>query len=140
MAPTRRLAAILAADVAGYSRLMGVDEESTHERHRHQDPDLSEDPLPPETASADDIEVPGEPFHSRLQVVVTGTGQVEPGSRRSRWKKAGAKPMAAPAKAAGGKPATGRLSQAGLRTAKRASGRTRPAHNELVQARVPHYR
>src|SRR5207244_8395119 len=32
MASTRRLAAILAADVAGYSRLMGVDEEGTHER------------------------------------------------------------------------------------------------------------
>src|ERR1700738_3041720 len=29
---TRRLAAILAADVVGYSRLMGVDEEGTHER------------------------------------------------------------------------------------------------------------
>src|SRR5215831_15361687 len=28
----RRLAAILAADVAGYSRLMGTDEEGTHER------------------------------------------------------------------------------------------------------------
>jgi adenylate cyclase len=32
MATTRRLAAILAADVAGYSRLMGMDEEGTHER------------------------------------------------------------------------------------------------------------
>src|SRR5215510_14047160 len=32
MNQTRRLAAILAADVAGYSRLMGVDEEGTHER------------------------------------------------------------------------------------------------------------
>jgi adenylate cyclase len=32
MASTRRLAAILAADVAGYLRLMGADEESTHER------------------------------------------------------------------------------------------------------------
>jgi TolB-like protein/class 3 adenylate cyclase len=32
MASTRRLAAILAADVAGYSRLMGGDEEGTHER------------------------------------------------------------------------------------------------------------
>jgi adenylate cyclase len=32
MAQTRRLAAILAADVAGYSRLMGADEEGTHER------------------------------------------------------------------------------------------------------------
>jgi len=32
MASTRRLAAILAADVAGYSRLMGFDEEGTHER------------------------------------------------------------------------------------------------------------
>ena len=34
MASTRRLAAILAADVAGYSRLMGVDEEGTHERQK----------------------------------------------------------------------------------------------------------
>src|SRR5205809_2828198 len=32
MASTRRPAAILAADVAGYSRLMGADEEGTHER------------------------------------------------------------------------------------------------------------
>jgi adenylate cyclase len=32
MATTRRLTAILAADVAGYSRLMGADEEGTHER------------------------------------------------------------------------------------------------------------
>src|SRR6516165_2978585 len=32
MASTRRLAAILAADVTGYSRLMGADEEATHER------------------------------------------------------------------------------------------------------------
>jgi adenylate cyclase len=29
MSQTRRLAAILAADVAGYSRLMGADEEGT---------------------------------------------------------------------------------------------------------------
>jgi adenylate cyclase len=34
MASTRRLTAILAADVAGYSRLMGSDEEGTHERLR----------------------------------------------------------------------------------------------------------
>jgi TolB-like protein/class 3 adenylate cyclase len=32
MSQTRRLTAILAADVAGYSRLMGLDEEGTHER------------------------------------------------------------------------------------------------------------
>src|SRR4051812_12779708 len=32
MATVRRLTAILAADVAGYSRLMGADEEGTHER------------------------------------------------------------------------------------------------------------
>jgi adenylate cyclase len=32
MSRTRRLAAILAADVAGYSRLMGTDEEGTLER------------------------------------------------------------------------------------------------------------
>jgi adenylate cyclase len=34
MASTRRLAAILAADVVGYSRLMGADEEGTHERFK----------------------------------------------------------------------------------------------------------
>src|SRR5499425_202696 len=34
MPAVRRLAAILAADVAGYSRLMGDDEEGTHERLR----------------------------------------------------------------------------------------------------------
>src|SRR5271156_5247601 len=32
MPPVRRLTAIPAADVAGYSRLMGGDEEGTHER------------------------------------------------------------------------------------------------------------
>ena len=32
MSQTRRLAAIIAADVAGYSRLMGADEEGTHQR------------------------------------------------------------------------------------------------------------
>ena len=47
MASTRRLAAILAADVAGYSRLMGADEEGTHERlkaHRCEliDPKIGE--------------------------------------------------------------------------------------------------
>jgi len=44
---TRRLAAILAADVAGYSRLMGADEEGTHKRlqaHRRElvDPKIRE--------------------------------------------------------------------------------------------------
>jgi adenylate cyclase len=34
MPPVRRLTAILAADVAGYSRLMGADEEGTHQRLR----------------------------------------------------------------------------------------------------------
>src|SRR5208337_3051232 len=34
MPPVRRLTAILAADVAGYSRLMGADEEGTHKRLR----------------------------------------------------------------------------------------------------------
>ena len=33
----RRLAAILAADVAGYSRLMGADEEGTHARSKRID-------------------------------------------------------------------------------------------------------
>ncbi len=43
----RRLAAILAADVAGYSRLTGLDEEGTHVRLRERlrglaDPKISE--------------------------------------------------------------------------------------------------
>src|SRR5438045_7114352 len=47
MPSTRRLTAILAADVVGYSRLMGVDEEGTHERlktHHRQliDPKIKE--------------------------------------------------------------------------------------------------
>ena len=47
MSSVRRLTAILAADVAGYSRLMGADEEGTHERlkaHRHAlvDPKIAE--------------------------------------------------------------------------------------------------
>jgi class 3 adenylate cyclase len=47
MSQTRRLAAILAADVAGYSRLMGVDEEGTLERlkalrHELIDPTIAE--------------------------------------------------------------------------------------------------
>jgi TolB-like protein/class 3 adenylate cyclase/Flp pilus assembly protein TadD len=47
MTAVRRLAAILAADVAGYSRLMGADEEGTHERlkaHRRElvDPKIGE--------------------------------------------------------------------------------------------------
>jgi adenylate cyclase len=47
MPAARRLAAIVAADVAGYSRLMGADEEGTHERlkaHRREliDPKISE--------------------------------------------------------------------------------------------------
>ncbi len=47
MSQSRRLAAILAADVAGYSRLMGADEEGTHERlnalrHELVDPKIAE--------------------------------------------------------------------------------------------------
>jgi adenylate cyclase len=42
MTATRRLTAILAADVAGYSRLMGADEEGTHERQKAHLGDLVE--------------------------------------------------------------------------------------------------
>src|ERR1700749_2268459 len=41
MPPVRRLTAILAADVTGYSRLMGADEEGTHERLRGHLRDLN---------------------------------------------------------------------------------------------------
>ena len=40
MSQTRRLAAILAADVAGYSRLMGADEEGTLARLKAHRRDL----------------------------------------------------------------------------------------------------
>src|SRR5271154_1893008 len=40
MTATRRLTAILAADVVGYSRLMGADEEGTHERVKNHLRDL----------------------------------------------------------------------------------------------------
>ena len=65
MSQTRRLAAILAADVAGYSRLMEADEEGTLERlkalrrelldpkiaeHRGPSPGLTRRPSPPATA------------------------------------------------------------------------------------------
>ena len=51
MPVVRRLAAILAADVAGYSRLMGADEEGTLERlnaHRRAvvDPRIAENQGP----------------------------------------------------------------------------------------------
>jgi adenylate cyclase len=47
MSMARRLATILAADVAGYSRLMGADEEGTLERlkalrHELLDPKITE--------------------------------------------------------------------------------------------------
>src|ERR1700746_1905386 len=47
MSQTRRLGAILGADVAGYARLMGADEEGTHERlkaprHELLDPKIAE--------------------------------------------------------------------------------------------------
>src|SRR5712691_4451279 len=46
IASTRRLAAILAADAAGYSRLMGADEEGTLERLKS----LRREPLDPQIA------------------------------------------------------------------------------------------
>ena len=49
MAATRRLAAILASDVAGYSRLMGADEEGTLEPSSRLPTAV---PLPPEALAA----------------------------------------------------------------------------------------
>jgi adenylate cyclase len=49
MSQTRRLAAILAADVAGYSRLMGADEEGTLERLKA----LSRELVDPKSAEHD---------------------------------------------------------------------------------------
>ena len=56
MASTRRLAAILAADVEGYSRLMGADEEGTHERlqaHLRElvEPKIKDHRGPPQSAA-----------------------------------------------------------------------------------------
>jgi hypothetical protein len=52
MSQTRRLAAILAADVAGYSRLMGADEEGTLERLKA----LRRELVDPKIAELDDTE------------------------------------------------------------------------------------
>ena len=62
MTVTRKLAAILAADVAGYSRLMGTDEEGTLERlkaHRREliDPKIAE-------------------HHGRIVLSTAGTGRL----------------------------------------------------------------
>ena len=68
MASTRRLAAILAADVAGYSRLMGADEEGTHERFKAHRRELVD---------------PKKGEHSGRIVKTTGDGRlVEFASRR----------------------------------------------------------
>src|SRR6266478_5734683 len=61
MSQTRRLAAILAADVAGYSRLMGADEEGTLERLKA----LRRELLDPEIAE----------YHGRI-VKTTGDGML----------------------------------------------------------------
>ena len=59
MSQTRRLTAILAADVAGYSRLMGADEEGTLERLKA----LRREPLDPKITE----------HHGRI-VKITGDG------------------------------------------------------------------
>ena len=46
MPSVRRLAAILAADVAGYSRLMGADEEGTLERRARWNSARGDQPPP----------------------------------------------------------------------------------------------
>ena len=68
MPATRRLAAILAADVAGYSRLMGADEEGTHARlqaHRREliEPKISEH-------SGRVVKTTGDGFLAEFQSVV----------------------------------------------------------------------
>ena len=59
-ATPRRLAAILAADVAGYSRLMGADEEGTLERLKA----LRRELLDPKIA-AHNGRIPGDQGHRR---------------------------------------------------------------------------
>ena len=75
MPPVRRLTAILAADVAGYSRLMGMDEEGTHERLQAH---LRSGSIPPlfcfepfqPTGDPSGAEVAGMaiPEHSRIRI------------------------------------------------------------------------
>ena len=72
MASTRRLAAILAADVAGYSRLMGADEEGTLERLKA----LPRELLDPKIAE----------HHGRLVKTTgaAGSARTQPGCRGDR--------------------------------------------------------
>jgi hypothetical protein len=53
----RRLAAIVAADIAGYSRLMGRDEEGTHARIKRHRRELLSHPSRSTTGSSSNIPV-----------------------------------------------------------------------------------
>ena len=64
MTATRRLAAILAADVAGYSRLIGADEEGTLNRLKRSVPKYSIQQLPSIAAQLTEIEAYRGIFHA----------------------------------------------------------------------------
>jgi adenylate cyclase len=59
MSATRRLAAILAADVAGYSRLIGADEEGTLERLRSIRAEVIDPKSPSITVGSSKLRVTG---------------------------------------------------------------------------------
>ena len=61
MPATRRLAAILAADVAGYSRLMGADEEGTLDRLKMLRRELSDPKIKVRLAELGGTGLPGSP-------------------------------------------------------------------------------
>jgi TolB-like protein/Flp pilus assembly protein TadD len=70
MPPVRRLTAILAADVAGYSRLMGADEEGTHQRLKSHLRELIEPKFAEHRGRV--VKNTGDGFLAEFQSVVDG--------------------------------------------------------------------
>jgi adenylate cyclase len=90
MASARRLTAILAADVAGYSRLMGADEKGTHERLRAHLRELIEPKIGEHTGRV--VTNTGDGFLARFPSVVDAVRSAVEVQRGMAARKAGIPP------------------------------------------------
>ena len=86
----RRLAAILAADVVGYSRLMEADEKGTHERLRALRKELIEPPIGAHRGRI--VKLTGDgalvEFPSVVDAVECAVAVLQKGGRRAEWRAA----------------------------------------------------
>jgi adenylate cyclase len=94
MASIRRLAAILAADVAGYSRLMGEDEAGTLARLRTHRRELIDAKVPDHKGRI--VETIGDGILIEFPSVVEAVGRLPVGSRRPVAGKAAPTPSCRP--------------------------------------------